>query len=253
MPDTAWPNLLSGAIIAACQVWLLVWTIRRGIWRLWLALCTILAVSAAGSILTFLLLLLDAATGRTSQLIPPVYFYQFWDCALLVACLQIWLLWEVVSRITGCSDRPWLRWSFAIIAAAAALGALVISHHARMPAFMHRVMRMGILVDRTIWLAWCLLFVGLTVSADVIGLKWRRQIIGITLGFVVQAVAGTFYSWLLTATNTTSLDALTNCAWIVSLGIWALALREPPLLLLTPALEAAFENSLRLLETTSKG
>lgn len=253
MPSPTYLELLTRAIVSIAQIWLLVWTIRRGISRLWLALCTTLGVSAASGILLLSLLILDLLTGRTSSFIPAIYFYSFWYSALIVAGLQIWLLWEVAGRITGCADRPWLRWSFALIACAATAGALLISHHARTPGFMHPVMRMVMVIDRTAWLAWCLLFVGLTLSADLVGLKWRRQVIGITLGFVVQAVSGTFYSWLLTAANLATLDALTNCAWMVSLGIWALALREPLLLLLTPALEAAFENSLRQLGTTQKG
>lgn len=252
MPNPTYPELLARAIVSAAQIWLLVWTIRRGISRLWLALCTTLGVSAVSGILLLFLLILDTFTGRTSGFIPAIYFYSFWYSALIVAGLQIWLLWEIVSRITGCSDRLWLRWSFALIACVAAAAALLISHHARTPGFIHPVMRMVMVIDRTIWLTWCLLFFGLTLSADLVGLKWRRQIIGITLGFVVQAVAGTFYSWLLTSANTAALDALTNSAWVVSLGIWALALRESPLLLLTPALEAAFESSLRQLETTRK-
>jgi hypothetical protein len=252
MPRLTWQDLFFGAMIPAAQIWLLAWIFRRGIARLWLALSTTLAVSAAGGLLSLSLLLLDTLGGRTSERIPAVYFYSFWYTALIVAGLQIWLLWEVVSRITGCSDRPWLRWSFAAIAVVAAMGAIVISHHARTPGFIYPMMRTVTIIDRTTWLAWCLLFVGLTVSADVVGLKWRRQIIGITLGFVVQAVAGTIYSWLLAATNTAALDTITDCAWVVSLAIWAHALRESPLLLLTPALEAAFENSLRQLETTQE-
>jgi hypothetical protein len=228
MPDPAWQDLLFGALIPGAQIALLVWTIRRGILRLWLALCTTLAISAAGGIVSLALLLVDTATRRTSNVIPQIYFYCFWYCALIVAGLQIWLLWEVACRITGCSDRPWMRWSFAAFAGAAIAGAILISRHADSPFFLHPVMRMVTIIDRTIWLAWCLLFVALTVSADLVGLKWRRQIIGITLGFVVQAVAGTSYSWLLTATSTAALDALTNCAWIVSLAIWALALWKQP-------------------------
>ncbi|MFL6427846.1 MAG: hypothetical protein ACJ71S_06350 [Acidobacteriaceae bacterium] len=252
MPKLTWEDLLFAALIPAAQIWLLVWTVRRGVSRLWLALCTTLIVSALGGTVSVVLLLTDAVTGRTSGFIPTAYFYSFWYCALAVAGLQIWLLWEIVSRITGCSDRPWLRWAFAVIAVSAALGAVAISHHARTPLFVHPVMRIVTVIDRTIWLAWCLLFLGLTVSADLVGLKWRRQIIGISLGFVVQAVAGTSYSWLLTSANTATLDALSYSAWIVSIAIWAFALRESPLLLLTPALEAAFESSLRQLETTRK-
>lgn len=253
MPNPDWSCFVLSALIPAAQIGLLVWIIRRGIWRLWVALCTILAVSALGRILTFLLLLLDFLTHRQSELIPTVFFYEFWYSALLVAALQVWLLWEVVSRITGCADRPWLRCGFTLLTAVSAVGAFYVSSHAAMPEFTYPVMRAVTVIDRTLWLTWCLLFVGLTVSVDIVGLKWRRQIIGITLGFVLQAVAGTFYSWLLSANTVSALDTFTSVAWLLSVIVWALALREPLLLLLTPALEAAFENSIRQLETTHKG
>jgi hypothetical protein len=167
--------------------------------------------------------------------------------------MQIWLLWEIVGHITGCARRPWLQRFFMAITALAILGSLLISFYAPSPRLDYPVARLATAIDRTLWLAWCLLFTTLAASADLVGLKWRRQVMGITVGFVVQAIASTFYSWLLTAPNAPALDAMKNCAALLSLAIWAHALCEPLYLSPSPSARAIFETTLRQFGTTEEG
>lgn len=248
MPKLTPQDLYFALAAFAGQLALLGWAFRHGLWRLWLSLCTLLSLSALGSAISLLLLAADYCTGRTSNLIPILYFYSFWYGALLIAGLQGWMIWEIAGRVTGCERSTWLRFTFAGIAAISITAALLISLHARAPLLDWAVTRVVTAIERTLWLAWCLLFAALTASADLVGLRWRRQIIGITLGFVVQAVAGTIYSWLITASNTAALDVLTNCASLISLCIWALALREAPYLILSPSGRATLETTLRQFE-----
>lgn len=252
MPKPTPQDIYFSFVIVLGQLALLHWAVRHGLWRLWLALCTLLALSALGGLISLVLLAVDYGTGQTSTLIPILYFYSYWYGALLIAGLQGWMIWEIAGRITGCGRSMWFRGGFLLTAAAAIAAALLISLHVPAPLFLHPVTRVVAAVDRTIWLTWCLLFVVLTASADLVGLKWRRQVMGITSGFVVQAVAGTLYSWLITASNTAALDAVANCASLLSLCIWALAFREAPFLILTPEVRTAFEATLRQFETIEK-
>lgn len=248
MPEPTLQDIVLAAAVLTGQCAFLIWAARRGLWRHWRVFCAFLVISAIDGFASLLLLAVDAFSSRASNTIPVLYFYAFWDCALILAGLEIWMVWQIAGRITGCARRPWLQ-RVLLAATCAALGtAVLISLHAPAPQFPHPVMRIVTAIDRTLGLGWCLLFTALTASADLVGLKWRRQIIGITLGFMVQAVAGTIYSWLITASNTMALDVMTNCASLLSLCIWALALREAPYLILSPAGRATLETTLRQFE-----
>jgi hypothetical protein len=130
---------------------------------------------------------------------PAGYFWCYWIGNGIQNLLQFWILVAIVRKLIGVSDR----WRRGVLFSLAGLGTVFLFLSAAVtlsvPSPFHlQLTRVVTSLDRCVSLAFCILFVFIAFSLDALGLRWRREVLLIGLGFAIHAMISTCFAWSIT-------------------------------------------------------
>jgi hypothetical protein len=193
----------------------------NGSWKRWPSLFVFIAwQSVKSSILLALYLRHDQAA----------YFYVFWFGDLLGQAMQVCILIQIACRLCGISPsfRKALRWVVSAAATASLFLAYSLASQVRHDAFV-QIMQEVLLVERTVSIAWCLTFLLIAFTAGFAGLRWRRELLGVSSAFALEATGNALLAWALTAMGPRWAADLSNARGLIylcALYVFAEAIRR---------------------------
>lgn len=181
------------------------------------------------------------------------YFWTYWAARFVLAIFQFGIIWTIARALVGV-NRIWrhrlVECMFVLTIAALAISAAITLSS---PApFYLAVTRVVTSIDRWVSLAACILFVMLTFSLDILGIKWRRETLAVGLGLSVQGATYTCFSWLITVLRLSQQQwqtpsVIRDIADLFVIAIWIYAFtitanRKPSVEVSTKKLQAALEK-----------
>lgn len=189
---------------------------RTGARRRWGSLFVFVCANAVWS---FALAILYLAGQRFG------YFFAFWIGAIVINALQIWILIEVTSALTGISPRfrRYIRFGVPMLSAGFLLISSIIAWQVQVP-FYAKLLRVASGFDRSVSLAWALSFLAISVVMSAIGQKWDREVLGVACGFAVQSVSDVLSAWAFSLFGQPWAQLISNAKSLVflfALGLWA--------------------------------
>jgi len=190
---------------------------RHGPWRPRTSLLSFLAFR---SLLSFCLLAI-----KLSWLDPDpkgaAYFYTFWAGAIVSSLLGIWVIAEISCELFGISPtvRAWTR-ALAFLLALTGFGLLIVTLNPPDIPFGEQVTCFSIHISRAAHTASLGTFLLMALLSDILGLRYRRHLLGISIGFAVESCAETSLTWLLGIFPAPMLSDARGALYLLALLIW---------------------------------
>lgn len=244
MPRVDTASLIIWILTIALHCWLC-WAMRASVTR-WTALFAYSALMGCLGITLLVLFYCDSPAG---------YFWCYWTGRGLQFIAQFGILWGMVRSLLGISSR-WRRALLKLIVALA-VASLAFSGWVTMSVrspFYLEVTRVVTSLDRWAALGFCILFVFVAFSLDLLGLKWRREVLSVGLGFALQSVSSTCFVWIITLVPISCWripSLVRDLIDLVAIAIWISAfkpVRNPEQLGIS---RESLESALTLMETTT--
>jgi hypothetical protein len=129
------------------------------------------------------------------------YFWTYWLGRFFLASCEFGILWSIANRLIGVNAK-WRRGLFVgmiILSVVALLISGLSVANAPIPYYL-AVTRFVMAIDRWISLTACLLFVFIVYAFDVLGIKWRHEVLAIGFGFALQGTVLAIFAWIASST-----------------------------------------------------
>lgn len=159
-------------------------------------------------------------------------FFSFWGFSFLAEGLEVWIMVQIGLALAGVSPRSrrLIRTLVPLIALTLGTAAVAYAFYENLPNYA-RICYVVTHVDQGISFAWLGVLLLVLIPAEIFGIQWSHGVRGIAIGFALEVIATSSYTWLtLNSVDVLLLSRIKSVIYLASLAIWGASLnpsKEP--------------------------
>jgi len=188
--------------------------------RRWMFLFWFVGINSLES----LILLADAVLPIRPPLAERIYFHTFWAGAIVSYLIEIFMIAEIASDIAYISARISRLIRNGVIGLSVGCFLVFLFAHLLSHASNPFVASLSLL-DQAISVGWLASFLAVTCGADLLGLCWPRQAIGVATGFLIESCGSSACTALLDGNLAAFAGVIKGIIYLIALVVWAISIQ----------------------------